>query len=260
MPAYTQDYYEALKALRAVHGEVRAMELIVGGNYLAQGILEKSLLIQLGLPRSGCVVDVGCGSGRLAFALRDYLSGPYIGTDILSDALAFATAKVQRQDWQFVMTEGPKIAADDRCADIVCFFSVFTHLQDEDCFRFLTEAKRVVKPGGLIVFSFLDFEVSWHWPVFERSLRAVDGVLNRFHAKSMVRVWSGMLDLGVERLVDGPEPWIELTEPAVFDDGRRLTGLAEFGQSVVVLRAPRISRTPPPRIDEVVTELGLKHW
>lgn len=252
------EYAEALEGLRRTHGDTRAMELIVGGDYVAQGVLEKSLLMQLGTPRSGRIVDVGCGSGRLAFALHEYLSGEYVGTDILAAALAYAEMKVQRPDWRFVKTEDTRLPVADSWADVVCFFSVFTHLHDEDCFRYLEEARRIVKPSGLIVFSYLDFEVSWHWPIFDRSLKARDHVLNRFHAKSALRVWGEMLALDFVRFVDGSEPWVELQEPVTFDDGRSCSGVVEFGQSVAVFRA-LAGEPEAPRIEDVVTKLGLKH-
>jgi ubiquinone/menaquinone biosynthesis C-methylase UbiE len=46
-------------------------------------------------------------------------------------------------------------------ADFASFFSVFTHLLHEEAFCYLLESKRVVKRGGLIVFSFLEFEDNW---------------------------------------------------------------------------------------------------
>jgi hypothetical protein len=49
---------------------------------------------------------------------------------------------------------------------------VFTHLLDEDVSRFLSEARRVAKQGGKIVFSFLNFECDSHWPVFDTAARA----------------------------------------------------------------------------------------
>lgn len=264
MSHYVQSYSQAFTALRAAHGEERAMELVVGGNYIGQGLLNKALLLQLGLRPEHSVVDVGCGSGRLAFALRDYLKGRLIGTDILGEALDHAARKTQRSDWQFIRTETSVIPAPDGCADFVCFFSVLTHLLDTDCYRFLQEAKRVAKPNGAIVFSYLDWEVSWHWPVFENSVKDSNpaAVLNRFHSKSQLRIWAGMLGLTLERMTDGPEPWIELPEPVVFDDGRRLAGTVEFGQSICVLRVPAVGEAPAPAptIAEVVTRLGLKHW
>src|SRR4051812_2923054 len=57
------------------HGDApdRAMAEAVGGEFEAVGALERDLLIQYGLGPDDYLVDVGCGSGRLASALADYL-------------------------------------------------------------------------------------------------------------------------------------------------------------------------------------------
>jgi len=81
--------YEALLDSRiSAHGLEEAMSLIVGGHYGSIGILESSALITQGLRPEHNVVDVGCGSGRLAFALSKYLTGKFQGTDVLQRALA----------------------------------------------------------------------------------------------------------------------------------------------------------------------------
>jgi predicted TPR repeat methyltransferase len=84
---YFSSYTRTLDSLIAQHGESRAMELIVGGQYETIGILEASLLRTLGLQPGHTVVDIGCGTGRLAWALRDYLQGKYIGFDIVPQLL-----------------------------------------------------------------------------------------------------------------------------------------------------------------------------
>ncbi len=238
IPNYVQSYKSTLAQLVATHGREQGMDLIVGGQYREIGILESSALLTLGLRPDHAVVDVGCGSGRLAFALRDYLTGKYLGTDILSEALDYAREKCGRADWEFHETFAPVIPLADGQADLVCFFSVFTHLPDEDVFRFLREAKRVSRPGTKIVFSYLDFEVPSHWPVFDHMLGDTnpDRPLNRFLSKPAIRRWCQELGLEIERLYDGSEPWIKLTEDFRYADGRLAAGVVEFGQSVGVLR------------------------
>ena len=122
---------------------------------------------------------------------------------------------------------------------MVSFFSVFTHLLDEDIYRFLQEARRVTRPGGKIVFSYLDFEVVSHWTIFEQTLADAnpDRVLNRFQSKASLRRWCQQLGLEIEALHDGTEAWIKLTEDFHYIDGRLASGIVEFGQSVGVLRA-----------------------
>jgi ubiquinone/menaquinone biosynthesis C-methylase UbiE len=164
---YVYAYKASLASLFATLGREEAMEQIVGGQYGQIGILESSALLTLGLRPDDCVVDVGCGSGRLAVALAPFLKGEFIGTrDILGEALEFAREKAGRTEWEYYETFQPVIPIADAQADVVCFFSVFTHLLDGDILRFLAETTRAAKSGGKIVFSFLDFEAESHWAVF----------------------------------------------------------------------------------------------
>jgi hypothetical protein len=78
VPHYIKAYEQTLDSLIASHGREEAMSLIVGGQYHAIGILESSALITHGLRPEHNVIDVGCGSGRLAVALRFYLT-PRVG-------------------------------------------------------------------------------------------------------------------------------------------------------------------------------------
>ena len=91
--------------------------------------------------------------------------------------------------------------------------------------------------GGRIVFSYLDFAVGSHWAIFEQSLanRGPHRVLNKFIGKDAIRAWAAHLGLRVERLYDGPEPWIQHANPIIYADGRIAPNPAEFGQSIAVL-------------------------
>jgi SAM-dependent methyltransferase len=242
---YIASYKAYLVRLLESQGRDAAMEWLVGGQYAQIGILEGSALITLGLQRDHTLVDVGCGSGRLPYNLKDYLEGKFVGTDIIEEALDFAREKCGRTDWRFILDQRGSIPVEDSIADFVTFFSVFTHLLDEDIFRFLTEAKRVAKPGGKIVFSFLDFECESHWPVFEATLadQNPQRILNKFISKGAIRRWARALRLKEEAIFDGHQPWITLREPFTYTDGRRAEGVVEFGQSVAVFQkessAPR---------------------
>jgi ubiquinone/menaquinone biosynthesis C-methylase UbiE len=234
---YVSSYKAHLADLVRDHGHARAMELIVGGQYLEQSVLESSALITLGLAPEHTIVDVGCGSGRLAFGLLDYLTGKFIGTDLLAEPLEYARQKCGRSDWQFLTHSEPTLPVPDGSADFVTFFSVFTHLLDEDIYKFLRDARRALRPSGRIVFSFLDFDCDAHWPLFLKTVEDTnpDRVLNKFITKNGIRRWSRALGLTPEIMHDGPEKWIPIRKAVRRETGELLEGMAEFGQSVAVL-------------------------
>ena len=147
-----------------------AMSTSIGGDFDYVGAVEVAVLKRYGLSPDHRVIDVGCGSGRLALPLSSYLRGSYSGFDIVDDLVAYARKAVQRPDWRFATVDHIEIPEPDGCADMVCFFSVLTHLLHEQSYWYLEEARRVVKPGGTIVVSFLEFADPEHWPIFTKLL------------------------------------------------------------------------------------------
>src|SRR5439155_15208886 len=137
-------YRKYVKTLGQRHTRDRAMQIAIGGEFEAFGILERDLLVQYGLQPAGHVIDVGCGSGRLAKPLSEYLRGPYLGIDIVPDLVDYARDLVGRPDWRFEVASGLEIPERDGRADIVCFFSVFTHLLHEQSYAYLKESRRVL--------------------------------------------------------------------------------------------------------------------
>lgn len=220
----------------AITGDA-ALEAAVGGDFITVGKLELALLKSLGLGEKDYVIDVGCGSGRLALPLSLFPSLRYLGTDIVPDLLDHARRVSARPDWSFVRTDGIRIPAENDSADWVCFFSVFTHLTHEDSFRYLREAKRVLKPGGKIVFSFLEFYIYSHWAVFELSVEkgSIGDHLNQFMGRDAIQSFAHHLKLDVASIFSGDTPHIPIQEDLVWHDGRVMSGLGNLGQSVAVL-------------------------
>ena len=238
---YRKTHRRQFQILRGAYSNDEAAKMAVGGEFEAIGALLRETLIHHGLQKDHYVIDVGCGSGRLAKPLSEYLTeGKYLGIDVVPQLIDYARSIAGRPDWRFEMAQGLTIPEADNNADMVCFFSVLTHLLHEESFVYLREAKRVLKPGGKIVLSFLDFRIAGHWDIFQKNnLQDVgigDQPLNVFISTDMLREWAKHLELEVEVIKDGDEPYVPLSRPIEFEDGRVWNQLAPFGQSLCVLR------------------------
>jgi SAM-dependent methyltransferase len=233
---YRTDYMNLVHYLKQHHSLNEAMHKAVGGEFHAVGLLEYYLLLNQGFKRDDYVIDVGCGSGRLARILEDHHhAGRYVGLDVVPDLIQYARQNVKRPDWTFKVIEGLLIPEVDNRADLICFFSVFTHLLHEQSYLYLEESVRVLKPGGKIIFSFLDFVVPAHWIIFESTMRQGSPHINMFIDRGMISVWAEHLGLNVVAIYPGDLPFIPLPAPITYDNGVVMSGVAPFGQSVCVL-------------------------
>ena len=237
-PNFLKSYTKKVQKLQQEHDEDEALSLAIGGSFQAGGLLEYYLLRQQGLQPEHTVIDVGCGSGRLAFQLKEYLTGSYVGIDVIPELFNYAQKITQRTDWKFYQAPGLTIPEADNSADFVCFFSVLTHLQHEESYKYLAEAKRVLKPGGKLIFSFLEFYIHSHWAVFQHSLEDTnpDSVLNQFISRDGIKAWTKYLELSILDIFDGDKPHIDILEGSIkWDNGVEMSGKGNLGQSVCVL-------------------------
>ena len=229
------DYSTYAARMREGRSQEEAMQLAIGGSFELIGPLERELLKIFGLQTDHYLIDVGCGSGRLARPLMEYLSeqGRYLGIDVVNDLLDHARKIVDRPNWRFELADGFCISEDDNQADMICFFSLVTHLLHEQSYLYLQDAKRVLKPGGKIVFSFIEFEMPGHWLIFESNIADVytnHRPLNQFISRNAIHVWADHLGLTVDRIVDSNEALAKLsTKP-----GGPVSPHA-LGQSICVL-------------------------
>jgi len=127
------------------------------------------------------VLDVGCGIGRMAVPLTEYLNekGSYEGFDIYAEGINWATKSISSKfpnfHFKFVdiqnksyNPEGKFKASDFKFPyendyfDFIFLTSVFTHMLPKDLENYLSELVRVLKTNGrcLITFFLLDEESS----------------------------------------------------------------------------------------------------
>ena len=234
---YVETYSDCLSGLRKAHGEDEAMRLVVGGEFERVGALERDLLLTLGLKATDDIIDVGCGTGRFSTALAKTHQGRFTGVDILPELVEHAAKLANRPDWQFLTTSSASLPVPSGSADWITFFSVFTHLVDDDVYRYLQDAKRALKPTGQIIFSFLDFDIPNHWPLFSDSLADPNPkkVLTNFLDKRAIEVWVSRLGMRVQHFVSGDQRWIVPTTSASVLGSSELLN---FGQSLAVVHIP----------------------
>jgi SAM-dependent methyltransferase len=215
------------------------LKVAIGGQFEAFGQIEVDMLRFFGLRDQSTLIDVGCGSGRLAIPLSKTHRGSYLGTDVVPDLVEFARQSCARPDWRFEVVDRLHIPAPDRSADMVCFFSVLTHLLHEQSYIYLEEAKRVLKLDGRIVFSFLEFRIPSHWTVFESTVADArnrnEHPLNVFIDRDAIQAWAAHLGLAVVDLRNGDEAFVPLSRPVTLDDGQVLSERGNLGQSICVL-------------------------
>jgi len=232
-------YEQLVKNLLQSLSEDEAAAQAVGGNFEFYGVLEHALLRGEGLRDGATIIDVGCGSGRLATKLARYPGLRYLGLDLVPELLDYARRKAGRKDFRFEKVDEVRLPAKPATADFCVFFSVFTHILPEESFVYLEETHRVLKPGGKAVFSFLEHASKASKPVFDANLawvreRHVAGHLNTFLHRADLRHWAERLGFEVAALHLGESRFIEVdaesATPAVPEN------LYALGQSVCVLR------------------------
>jgi SAM-dependent methyltransferase len=100
-------------------------------------------------------LEIGAGVGRIGCHLTA-IAGHYTGTDISANMLKIAREEMG-DDANFELVELEEAAPlpfPDDSFDAVFSQAVFIHLDREDCYRYMKEAARVVKPGGRVYFQF----------------------------------------------------------------------------------------------------------
>ena len=97
------------------------------------------------------VVDVGCGTGDLAFACADVAGTGVLGVDFAAPMLTHARRKACERDARgvsFALADATCLPLPDRSVDVWCSAFVVRNIPGLDAA--LAEAYRVLRPGGRI--------------------------------------------------------------------------------------------------------------
>lgn len=139
----------------------------------------KRLITFCNLTDQSTVLDIGCGTGRLATGLLRTLGNTlqYRGVDVSEAAISWCKRYIEKQypNYQFIRVNvanerynphGKKIDTQftlplqNNTCDAIYLYSVFSHMELADVQTYLREFSRVLKPtGGIFLTTFIEENV-----------------------------------------------------------------------------------------------------
>lgn len=175
------DLYDTLLHKRNPMIPPRGMVFIGSGDFEKQGLHLLDLVIRYaGLKPDSKILDVGCGIGRLAVPLTNYLTaeGGYEGFDIVKKGIDWCNRKITARFpnfhflWIDLKNDLYNLSTDTEAKnftfpyaadsfDCIVLTSVFTHMMPNDVDNYLKQISRVMKQDGrcLATFFLLNPEV-----------------------------------------------------------------------------------------------------
>lgn len=134
------------------------------------------------LTKKSKVLDVGCGTGRMAKQFEQFLEGgSYHGFDVnshfveyceqtyKSKKMHFDLCDVQHSEYNLEGGIDPikfNFPYKDRSFNLVCAIAIFNHFETAWTFRYLAEIARVLSPNGIFFGTFLVLN--------QRSIESID--------------------------------------------------------------------------------------
>lgn len=184
---FPTDLYETLTGKRGKY-EPKKGDIYTGpGNFRLIGNQQVNLLkIHAGLKPENRVLDIGCGIGRTASILTEFLSkeGSYEGFDAVEKGILWCQNTIGKDFRNFKFKYVPlendlynknsqkavdfKFPYEDDSFDTVFLFSVFTHMQPDEVQHYLKEIRRVLKKDGKCLATF--FILSGKYPQREKEV------------------------------------------------------------------------------------------
>lgn len=207
------NYRNHVRQLLAELPQEEAMVKAIGADnqqhFESFGDVQLEVLKAHGLQANMGIYDVGCGSGRTAQALRRAgWQGAYKGHDIVPELVDYLNTTCPGFH-AHIHGELTLLAASDSL-DMVFHWSVFTHLLPEECFVYLKDMHRSLKPGGHLVFSFLELEDPRHAQLFaERAdsfeRQDVIPLLDTFLHRDWITTWAKEIGFGQPSYTGGKD-------------------------------------------------------
>lgn len=117
-------------------------------------------------------LDIGCGPGTFIGSLPQ--DAESIGTDLADPQIQFALREYKTDTHDFRCVKSGALPFEDGRFDTVTLIELIEHLEIEGVRSLLTEAKRVLKPGGKLIVTTPNYGSLW--PVLELFVNRLSGV------------------------------------------------------------------------------------
>ena len=166
------------------------------------------------------ILEVGCGTGYWLASLRSATDQLY-GLDLSAGMLA--QARSQQERLALAQGRACQLPFADDCADMVYCVNAIHHFQRQRDFVF--EARRLLRPGGILVVTGIDPRAHRHcWYIYDYFWGTYETDLDRFPSWGMVTDW--MVEAGfegiewklVERIEDQKEGRAVFADPFLQKD------------------------------------------
>ncbi len=149
---------------------------IGSGDFIKHGQDQVTYLRRfVALRRDEHILDIGCGIGRTAVALTEYVfpTAQYHGFDVVKEGITWCNRNITTRfpNFQFkhvpiandlyrlhgAQTRSFRFPYQDNMFDLAFHFSVFTHMPPEEVQQYLREIHRVLKAGGRCLGTFFTY-------------------------------------------------------------------------------------------------------
>jgi len=128
--------------------------------------------IAMELVKNKKVLDIACGEGYGSNLLAKN-AAHVTGVDINKDVVKNAAGKYKRENLEFLTGTDENIPSADKQFEVVVSFETLEHVSDHQ--KMITEIKRVLQPGGLLIISTPD----------KKNYTDKTGRNNPFHVKEL---------------------------------------------------------------------------
>ncbi|MHB1546762.1 MAG: class I SAM-dependent methyltransferase [bacterium] len=124
------------------------------------------------------VADIGTGLGILPYLLKDKKPSKIIGVDLDKNFLNAARNLTDAENTGYINADGCNIPVKNSAFDVVFVRYVFQHINLSDIF--LSEIKRIIKDGGLLVIVDIEDDMNIFYPGLPESSQKLFEVYSEY--------------------------------------------------------------------------------